>query len=753
MLDSVANTSEPELDELCRDFDAFSRNHRPSTVAVAAAAAQPSERTKARRRRKFAKVSEEVSRYDTAFESLDAFSHRPIFGGPESGLSAMGSEGWSEEIVPEEPHSYRPIFVCSKNPSIRVASDFALSQEGHEPLPVAGAEDIELQVILGEEITRDEKYRVLHRLAKYADVFQRPPGPWIPSDLEPFEIDTGNEKPVFQRANSIPFNLRAFARTEIEFLLRKGIIRRSNSQWQSRWLLVPRPDGRYRCCLDARALNKKSAVMGGQLPLINDLLDSLQGKMYWSQLDLEMGYAQCKLTERSKSRTSFACFMGKFEYEVLPFGVQAAPGYFQEQMRRVLEGLPNVILFIDDILIASDSLEQHFRDIEAVFERLKRHKLIAKVKKCTFLLSKIIFLGHEISRAGVSVSAEKASAVTNIQTPKTSKQVLQALGLLGWFRRFIFQYGALAAPLYALTSKDAEFVWSPECESAFSELKNRLVSAPVLKLPDFNGSEFILQVDASGYGIGGVLLQANAQGVLQPVCFVSTKLGKHADAWHVREREAYAIVWSIIKLRYYLIGRHFTVETDHKSLASLAWVLNQDSCNRLTRWSLLLSAYNFSVKAIKGVTNVISDRLSRLPNSQPVSQAVFSVTISPMSKPVCVLTPSYDEWNSSTSRKLNSTAKPGNALHASAVAVDESDEIEEEKETEIDAHSLPTVEELAAAQRADPLLSQLLRRFQGLPAPEPEVDRLLAEARKNKGEYSASGLLEHSSPNIRVLGP
>ena len=754
VLDSVMNRNEKVLDDLTADFDCFSRQHAAATTVATETRAVVSDRTRARRAAKFKRVAEEVRRYDQKFESLNVLSHRPRFSGPEAGLETLGSDQWAEQMDPEEARAFRPVFVCSRDSNVRVPSRWALSREGREQVPAAGVVDTELQVVLGEALTKHEKIRVLELLAKFPEVFQRPPGKWIPSKLDPFVIDTGDERPVFQQYRAVPVHLRPYEAKEVKFLLEKGIIRKSNSRWQSRWLMVPKPDGRYRCCLDARALNKKTRVRVAQLPLINDLLDSLQGKKFWSQLDLEMGFSQIVLSEDSIGRTSFACSLGKYEYVYLPFGVQAAPGFFQEQMEKALEGLPNVRLFIDDILIASETLEQHFKDIEAVFERLHRYGLVAKIKKCTFLLSKITFLGHDISREGVAVSSTKVDAVTKIDTPKTAKQLLQALGLLGWFRRFIYQYGALAAPLYRLTSKDVEYEWTPECEKSFSELKRRLVSAPVLKMPDFNGAEFLLQVDASDYGIGGVLLQENSEGVLQPICFVSTKLGKHAEAWHVREREAYAICWSIIKLRYYLIGRHFTVETDHQSLASLSWVLNQTSCNRLTRWSLLLSAYNFSVRAIKGVTNIISDRLSRLPNSLPVSHAVYSVTIAPMADPVFRLSPSLDE-SCQLRSKISLPGKcgytPSNPiLRACAVAP-----AEEEKEEELNALDplpLPSLDEMVAEQRRDPLFSQFLRRFQGLEADEPELDRLLSEAKKNKGEYTVlqpSGAIVYSSPKYQ----
>lgn len=185
----------------------------------------------------------------------------------------MGTDDWAEEMEQEEPLAFRPIFVCSKD----VECKFALSRGGRQSLPTEEVDDREQLVAPGDEITRGERFRVLNLLAKYADVFQRPPGARIPSELDPYEIDTGIERPVCQRGASCPIHLRPLIQAEIECLLKTGIIRRSNSQWQSRWLLVPRPDGRYRCCLVARALNKKTRQLGGHLPLINDLLDSRQG--------------------------------------------------------------------------------------------------------------------------------------------------------------------------------------------------------------------------------------------------------------------------------------------------------------------------------------------------------------------------------------------------------------------------------------------------------------------------------------------
>ena len=334
-------------------------------------------------------------------------------------------------------------------------------------------------------------------------------------------IDTGDADPIRMPYRRIPYHLRKFVEHEIEVMLRRGIIRPSTSPWQAPILMVSKPDGSYRMCMDARkSPNSVTKLRGGQIPLIRDLLESLGRKKYISVIDLQKGYLQARLSEDSIEKASFVTHMGQFEFLVLPFGILSAPMWFQEQMAKVLVGLPNIRLFIDDILIGSETLEQHMRDIKTVFKRLSKYGLIVNVGKCRWLLPEVKFLGNIVSRSGISVDPEKAHAINKLLPPKTVKQLKMFLGASGFFRSSIFQYAKIASPLYGLTSKNVPFVWTPQCDAAFRALKHKLITAPCLAYPNFSGKRpLLLHCDASGDCVGSVLLQEGDDGKMHPFIF------------------------------------------------------------------------------------------------------------------------------------------------------------------------------------------------------------------------------------------
>ncbi|WVZ84421.1 hypothetical protein U9M48_031458 [Paspalum notatum var. saurae] len=273
----------------------------------------------------------------------------------------------------------------------------------------------------------------------------------------------------------------------IDELLAKGYIRPSSSPWAFPVLLVEKKDtNEKRMCVDYRALNEVTIKNKYPLPRIDDLFDQLQGACAFSKIDLRSGYHQLKIRPSDIPKTAFTTKYGLYEYLVMSFGLTNAPAYFMHLMNRVFMDYLDkfIVVFIDDIFIYSKTEEEHEVHLRLVLQRLREHKLYAKLKKCEFWIDEVPFLGHIISKGGIAVDPRKISAITNWEVPQTPKEVRGFLGLAGYYRRFIENFSKTAKPMTSLLEKDAAFKWTADRQAAFDELKKRLTTAPVLTLPD-----------------------------------------------------------------------------------------------------------------------------------------------------------------------------------------------------------------------------------------------------------------------------
>src|SRR4051812_16241792 len=238
--------------------------------------------------------------------------------------------------------------------------------------------------------------------------------------------------------------------------------------------------------VDYRGLNEVTIENKYPVPMINDLFDRLQGAKVFSKIDLRSGYHQLKIREQDIPKTVFTTRYGLYEYTVMPFGLTNAPAYFMNMMNKVfMEFLDKfVVVFIDDILVYSKSKEEHEGHLRLILEKLREHKLYAKFSKCEFWLEEVGFLGHVMTKDGEVVDPAKVSAVTEWESPKSVKEVRSFLGLAGYYRRFIENFSKVAKPMTKLLKKDKKFAWSEGCKLGFQEFKKRLVTAPLLCLPD-----------------------------------------------------------------------------------------------------------------------------------------------------------------------------------------------------------------------------------------------------------------------------
>ncbi|KAL0551236.1 hypothetical protein IC582_010322 [Cucumis melo] len=394
-------------------------------------------------------------------------------------------------------------------------------------------------------------------------------------------------------------------KVQLQELLDKGFIRPSVSPWGAPVLFVKKKDGSMRLCIDYRELNKVTVKNRYPLPRIDDLFDQLQGATVFSKIDLRSGYHQLRIKEEDVPKTAFRSRYGHYEFIVMSFGLTNAPAVFMDLMNRVFREFLDtfVIVFIDDILIYSKTEAEHEEHLRMVLQTLRDNKLYAKFSKCEFWLKQVSFLGHVVSKAGVSVDPAKIEAVTGWTRPSTVSEVRSFLGLAGYYRRFVENFSRIATPLTQLTRKGAPFVWSKACEDSFQTLKQKLVTAPVLTVPDGSGS-FVIYSDASKKGLGCVLMQ---QGKV--VAYASRQLKSHEQNYPTHDLELAAVVFALKIWRHYLYGEKIQIFTDHKSLK---YFFTQKELNmRQRRWLELVKDYDCEILYHPGKANVVADALSR----------------------------------------------------------------------------------------------------------------------------------------------
>ncbi|KAL0562068.1 hypothetical protein IC582_002518 [Cucumis melo] len=373
-------------------------------------------------------------------------------------------------------------------------------------------------------------------------------------------------------------------KVQLQELLDKGFIRPSVSPWGAPVLFVKKKDGSMRLCIDYRELNKVTVKNRYPLPRIDDLFDQLQGATVFSKIDLRSGYHQLRIKDEDVPKTAFRSRYGHYEFIVMSFDTF-------------------VIVFIDDILIYSKTEAEHEEHLRMVLQTLRDNKLYAKFSKCEFWLKQVSFLGHVVSKAGVSVDPAKIEAVTGWTRPSTVSEVRSFLGLAGYYRRFVENFSRIATPLTQLTRKGAPFVWSKACEDSFQTLKQKLVTAPVLTVPDGSGN-FVIYSDASKKGLGCVLMQ---QGKV--VAYASRQLKSHEQNYPTHDLELAAVVFALKIWRHYLYGEKIQIFTDHKSLK---YFFTQKELNmRQRRWLELVKDYDCEILYHPGKANVVVDALSR----------------------------------------------------------------------------------------------------------------------------------------------
>jgi hypothetical protein len=444
-------------------------------------------------------------------------------------------------------------------------------------------------------------------------------------DKVPHKIDTTDDKSISQPYRRIPPQHFREVRELLQKFLDQGIIQKSKSPYASPIVLVQKKDGSLRICVDYRRLNAKTVRDSFPLPRIEESLEALQGARYFSSLDLAHGYHQVVMDSESISKTAFRVPFGLFEYTRMPFGLVNAPGTFQRVMEMCLGdlNLSELLIYLDDILVYSSTVQEHIDRLDRVFTRLADFGLKIKGAKCKLFRRHVSYLGHVVGPEGVAVDNDKIKRIEDWPIPKTGAQLRSFLGLAGYYRRFVPGFSKIAAPLHALVpslakgnsrSKPSPFCWSSEAQVAFDTLKQTLTQAPVLAYPDFS-RPFVLEIDASLQGLGACLAQCDKEGKRHPVAFASRGL-RGAEARYPDfssfKLELLSLKWAVVdKFRDYLLGVPFTVLTDNNPLSYLQ-TAKLGACEM--RWIAQLAAFTFDVKFRSGASNRVADALSRNPS-------------------------------------------------------------------------------------------------------------------------------------------
>ncbi|KAK3090518.1 hypothetical protein FSP39_012438 [Pinctada imbricata] len=472
--------------------------------------------------------------------------------------------------------------------------------------PGDASESIE-NLKFGINLSQEQKEELRSLCAKYSDVFTDKPGRCT---LTEHRIRTTTETPISQKPYRIPYAKQEQVKKALNDMLEQGQITQSKSPWSSPIVLVNKPDGSLRMCIDYRKLNEVTISDAYPVPRISDILEKVGNAKYLSRFDLTKGYWQVPLSEDTREKSAFVTPYGLYEFTVMPFGMKTSPATFIRLMNSVLQNADHVVAYFDDLVVYSDEWNTHLEDIERVVIKLQEAGLTIRPSKCKLGSDRIECLGHIVGNGTIQPDPNKVRAVEEFPLPITKTNLKSFLGLTGYYRQYIGKYAEISVVLTEMLKKNRpnKLQWDTKTTDAFRSLKQALTTSPVLITPDFQ-KPFTVQTDASQFAIGAVLSQEMCDGD-HPVAYLSRKLLPREQNYSTIEKELLAIVWSIGSLSYYLDGRKFFVETDHNPLTWLHRM--KDKNQRLLRWALSLQVYDFDIRYKKGSKNQNADSLSRV---------------------------------------------------------------------------------------------------------------------------------------------
>lgn len=471
------------------------------------------------------------------------------------------------------------------------------------------------KIIHGECLLIEEPERIAKLLVKYEELFR--------DSTEPAKIEVelkckeGKESKFF-KARGLPYALKDKVEKQLQERVKAGILKPIEySDWASPIVAVRKSLNDVRICGDYKvAVNSALDTKQYPLPKIEELFHELNGGERFSKLDLKDAYHQLPLSESSKKYTVINTHKGLYEYQRLPFGIASAPAIFQQVMEKVLHGIPGVVIYLDDITVTAPSTEEHLNRLEQVLERFKKFGFRLKRSKCEFLKPKIDFLGFEVDARGLKPAPNRIDGLVNMPVPADIKQLEAFIRFVNYYGKFIKNLATWAAPLNELRKQDVKWNWTEKHTWCFNKIKQELVDSELLTHYDPN-KPIILATDASDYGIGAVLYHREKDGTERVIANASRKLMPAEINYAQIEKEALGIVYGVEKFQQYLLGRKFTLLTDHQPLVR---IFNPErgtptvTLKRLARWSVILMNYEYDIEYRKTEEFANADGFSRLPD-------------------------------------------------------------------------------------------------------------------------------------------
>lgn len=471
--------------------------------------------------------------------------------------------------------------------------------------------------ILDDSLNKQEKKALEEIIAENSEILYSDDQKLTFTHKIKHKIRTTDNIPIHSKSYRYPQIFESEVQTQIKKMLKDGIIQESISPYTSPvWIVPKKADAsgvkKFRLVIDYRKLNEKTISDKYPIPEITEILDKLGRATYFSTIDLVSGFHQIQLDENDIEKTAFSVSSGKYEFTRMPFGLKNAPATFQRVMDAVLRDLVGVccLVYMDDIIIFSSSFEEHVKDIRKVLRKLKEACLKIQLDKCYFFRREVQFLGHTVTKDGVKPNSDKIEVIKTWPIPRNEKELKQFLGTIGYYRRFIKDFAKMVKPLTQLLRNDTHFDFTPDKIQCFEKCKALLTMDPVLAYPDFS-KDFILTTDASDFAVGAVLSQGQV-GKDRPIAYASRTLSKSEENYCTTEKELLAIIWAVKHFRPYLYGRRFKLVTDHQPLIYSMTSANQ----KIIRWKLDLSEFDFETIYKPGRENVVADALSRIKQAE-----------------------------------------------------------------------------------------------------------------------------------------
>ena len=461
-------------------------------------------------------------------------------------------------------------------------------------------------VATGSNLTDEQRSEFMDLANQFSSLFTEAPGT---TDLAQHHIKLTSDEPVRSRPYPVPYSMRESLKKDIADMIKMRVIRESDSPYASPVVVVKKKDNTNRVCVDYRKLNKLTVIDPEPMPTAEHLFQKLSGDKFFTKINLSKGYWQITIPEEDIPKTAFVTPDGSYEFLKMPFGMINSAATLKRAMRKLIADLDNVDFYWDDILVHTRTWEEHIKALRELFARLLRAGMTIRPTKCIFGASCVDFLGHRLEQGVLGLHEENVEKIKNAPWPGTKKQVRSFVGLAGYYRDFIPNFAAIAAPLSDLTRKGqpSRVEWGQAQEKAYQTIKSHLTNEPILRLPDPKKT-YYLQTDASNTGIGAVLMQKHDEKLF-PVCYASKKLSSTERNYSTIEKECLAVVWGIKRFHLYLYGVPFVLQTDHEPLKYMNSA--KFANGRLMRWAMFLQSYTFRVEAIKGSENVGADYLSR----------------------------------------------------------------------------------------------------------------------------------------------